>query len=49
MKLVDYIGSNISLTISDVKIRIDKALTAIDRLPITLKSIHSDRIKCEIF
>ena len=52
LKLVDqftYLCSNISLTESDVDIRIGKAGAAIDRLLVKWKSDLSDKIKLEFF
>ena len=52
LKLVDkftYLGSSVSPTEKDTDMRLTKAGTAIDRLPIILKSDLTNKIKCSFF
>ena len=52
LKLVDkftYLGSTISSTEKDIKMRLMKAWTAIDKLSIIWKSDLTDKIKCSFF
>ena len=52
LKLVDkftYLGSNVSSTKKDIKMRLEKAWTTIYRLLVTWKSDLTDKIKCSFF
>ena len=52
LKLVDkftYLGSSISSTKTDIKSRLAKACTAINRLSVIWKSDLTDKIKCSSF
>jgi len=44
-----YLGSQINLTVKDMKIRMSKAWTALNKLEVIWKSNLSDNLKCNFF